>query len=191
MRYWPGSGLFAQGDTMGTDYTQIEQAQLDRGEPAAELVERYARGSSLLRASTVGLSAEQLLAYPIPEKMSVQEVVSHVSDSEQYLADRMKRTIALERPLLVGVDAWYYPEALRYAERDLELDLALVDATRAQMAADLDRLAEGAWSRVAVHTETGLVTVRQLLLHTIRHLEWHVGTIDDKREAMGLDRTAG
>ncbi len=175
---------------MGTDYAQIEDTQVDHGEPAAELVARYGRGAALVRASVAGLSPEQLLGYPVPEKMSVQEVVCHVADCEQFLADRMKRAIALERPLLVGVDGWHYPEALHYAKRDIELDLTLIDATRAQMAADLGRLAGETWSRVAVHTETGLVTLRQLLLHTIRHLEWHVGTINDKREAMGLARTA-
>ena len=176
---------------MATDYAQIEETQVDRGEPAAELVERYRRGAALLRESLDGLSTEQLHERPIAEKMSTQEVVCHVADCEQFLADRMKRCVALERPLLVGVDGWHYPEALHYAERDLELDLALVDATRAQMAADLERIDDRTWQRLAIHTETGLVNVRQLLLHTINHLEWHVGTIDDKREAMGLPRSAG
>ena len=175
---------------MATDYTQIEDTQVDRGEPAAELVDRYQRGAALLRSSLEGLTAEQLHERPIADKMSTQEVVCHTADCEQFLADRMKRCIALERPLLVGIDGWNYPEALHYAERDIELDLALVDATRAQMAADLDRVAEEVWSRVGVHTETGLVTLRQLLLHTINHLEWHLQTIDDKRIAMGLPSLA-
>lgn len=79
-----------------------------------------------------------------------------------------------------------YPEALGYSERDVELDLALVDATRNQMAADLDRLDEDAWQRSAIHSETGLVTTRGLLFHAIRHLEGHVETIQAKREAMGV-----
>jgi hypothetical protein len=91
----------------------------------------------------------------------------------------------MDRPLLVGADGWLYPEALRYAERDLALQLALVDATRAQLAADLERLTPEAWERTAVHTETGLVTLRQLLLHTVRHLEHHVRTIEEKRAALG------
>lgn len=176
---------------MQTDYGQIAATQVDHGEPATELIARYRAGSVTLRASVAELTSEQLLAYPVEGKMSAQEVVCHIADSEQYLADRMKRTIAMERPLLVGADGWTYPEALSYAKRDLELDLALVDATRAQMAADLDRIAEDTWQRSAIHTETGLVNVRQLLLHTVNHLEGHVATIDDKREAMGLARSAG
>jgi uncharacterized damage-inducible protein DinB len=168
-----------------TNHAQIAAAQLDDGIPVTELVERYRAGGALLRDAIADLTHEQLLAHPIAGKMSAQEVVCHVADCDQFLADRMKRTIAMDRPLLVGADGWLYPEALRYAERDLALQLALVDATRAQLAADLERLTPEAWERTAVHTETGLVTLRQLLLHTVRHLEHHVRTIEEKRAALG------
>jgi uncharacterized damage-inducible protein DinB len=171
---------------MTTDHAAIAGIQADDGTPAAELIERYRDGARLLRESVAGLSPEQLLSYPVPGKMSAQEVVCHVADCEQYCADRVKRTITMDHPLLMGADGWLYPEALGYADRDIELDLALVEATRAQMAADLERLEPEAWERVAVHSETGLVTTRQLLYHAIRHLEGHVETIHEKRRALGV-----
>lgn len=171
---------------MATDYAQIAATQIDDGAPVADLIERYREGPSLLGQAVSGLSADQLLAHPVPDKMSVLEVVAHVADCEQFLADRLKRIAAMDHPLLVGVDGWLYVDALSYAKRDVELDLALVLATRAQMAADLERLPTETWERVGVHTETGLVTLRQMLLHTIRHLEHHIGTIQEKREALGL-----
>ncbi len=176
---------------MSTDNTQIESAQADDDTASADLINRYRGGVALLRESLDGLSPQQLLAYPIPGKMSAQEVVCHVVDADQYLADRMKRTIATERPLLVGVESADYPVPLSYARRDIELDVALLTATRAQMAADLDRLDEDSWHRTAIHTETGMVTLRQLLLHAIRHLEGHVEAIREKRAALGIaERTS-
>ncbi|MDF1542377.1 MAG: DinB family protein [Anaerosomatales bacterium] len=171
---------------MSDQAARVAGAQVDDGRPVSELIEAYRSGPRFLRDSVAGLTREQLLARPIRGKMSTQEVVCHVADAEPYLADRMKRTIAMERPLLVGVDGWLYLEALRYHQRDIKLELALVDATRAQMAADLERLDESVWRRTAIHTETGLVTLRQLLLHTVNHLEGHVGTIEEKRRAMGV-----
>ncbi len=109
-----------------TDHAQIAAAQLDDGAPVSELIARYRAGASLLRDAIADLTRVQLLAHPVPGKMSAQEVVSHVADCDQFLADRMKRTIAMDRPLLVGADGWLYPEALHYAERDVALDLALV-----------------------------------------------------------------
>ena len=171
---------------MSTDYAQIAAGQIDDGTPVPELIARYRRGPALLDGAIEGLTQEQLLAHPIPGKMSVQEVVCHVTDCDQFLADRMKRIAAMERPLLVGADGWLYPAALGYAQRDLALDLALLAATRGQMAADLDRLPDDSWARVGIHTETGLVTLRQMLLHTIRHIEHHVTTIEEKRVALGV-----
>jgi hypothetical protein len=150
------------------------------------LIERYLAGPSLLRASLVGMTPEQRAARPIPGKRATFEVVCHIVDADQFMADRMKRTIATERPLLLGVESVDYVGPLQYDLRDLGLDLRLLDVTREQMAQDLLRLDESAWERTAVHSETGLVTLRQLLLHTIRHLEQHVSAIDEKRAAFGL-----
>lgn len=168
------------------DAAIVAKAQADDGRSAAELIVAYRRGPTLLRESIAGMTAEHLLAYPVPGKMSAKEVVCHVVDADQFLADRMKRTIATDLPLLVGVNGIAYLEALRYAERDLDLDFALIEATRAQMAEDLDRLSPDAWERTAIHTETGLVTLRSLLLHAIRHVERHADAIREKREALGL-----
>jgi len=139
-----------------------------------------------VREALVGMDEEMLRSRPIPGKMSTLEVLGHIADSEQYLADRMKRTIATDKPLLMGVDGILYLEALRYHERDADLQLHLIEVTREQMAADLDQLDDSAWIREAVHSETGLVTLRQLLLHAIRHLEGHVAAVREKRDALGL-----
>ena len=158
----------------------------DEGQAPAELLAVYRAGGALLREAVAGLDAEALAARPIAGKMSTLEVVSHVADCDQFLADRIKRAVATDNPLLLGVDGSGYVRALNYARRDLELQLALVDATRAQLAADLDLVPDDAWSRTGVHSEVGVLTVRQLLLHTIRHLEGHVATIAEKRAALGL-----
>jgi hypothetical protein len=169
------------------DRTLVERAQMDDGTATTDkLIDRYLRGAELLRDAIAGMSHEQLAARPIPGKMATYEVVCHVVDADQFMADRMKRTIATSRPLLMGVDGITYLEALHYAQRDLDLDVRLLEVTREQMAADLRRIDAAAWERDAVHSEVGLVPLRGLLLHTIRHLERHVLAIVEKRAALGL-----
>ena len=102
------------------------------------------------------------------------------------MRDRMKRTIATERPLLMGVNGILYVDALDYHNRDAELELRLLEVQREQMAADFERLPSDAWERTAIHSEVGLLTLRQLLNHAVRHLESHVETIAEKRQALGL-----
>ena len=172
---------------MGTDDRELVTKALSDDDTSAErLIARYLAGTALLRDALTGMDAGQIAARPFPSKMTTLEVIGHVVDADQFMADRMKRTIATERPLLMGVESVDYLEPLHYAERDLELGLRLLDATREQMAADLRRLPAEAWERDAVHSENGLVTLRGLLLHTIRHLERHGAAIDEKRAALGL-----
>ncbi|MFA5844848.1 MAG: DinB family protein [Coriobacteriia bacterium] len=150
----------------------------------AELVAAYRRGPEILRSAIAGLDVAALHARPIAGKMSSQEVVAHIVDSDQFMADRLKRTIATDRPLLMGVESAAYIGPLRYHDRDLELDLRLLEVTREQMAADLDRLPAEAWSRTAVHSENGTQSLREILHHAVEHLEDHVEAILEKRRAL-------
>ena len=65
---------------------------------------------------------------------------------------------------------------------DKELDLVAV--IRRQMARTLRLVAPEAWQRTAVHSETGLVTLRQLLLHATNHLRHHLRFVVEKRAAL-------
>ena len=152
----------------------------------AELLADYRRGPAILRTAIAGLDADALRARPISGKLSSLEVLCHIVDSDQFMCDRLKRAIATERPLLMGVESADYPVPLHYHERDVEIDLQLLEAQREQLAADFDRLGEDVWARVAVHSEVGLVTVADLLEHAVEHLEDHVDRIAEKREALGL-----
>ncbi len=165
--------------------TTVADAQRD--DPAltpADLISAYERGVEELRLAVAGMTVEQLRSRPVAGRWSTLEVVCHVADCEQFFADRLKRTIALDRPLLLGADGSRYPEPLRYQEHDLEEELELVAVTRRQTARTLRLVAPDAWQRTAVHSETGLVTLRQLLLHAINHLRHHLRFVAEKRVAM-------
>ena len=167
------------------DDNLIVNAQNDDGVlTAADLISAYEAGTEELRVAVEGMSREQLLSRPIAGKWSTLEVVCHVADSEQYFADRIKRTLAMNRPLLMGADGFLYPDPLRYQEHDLDEELGLVTITRRQVARTLKLMTPGSWQRTAIHSETGLVTLRQLLLHAINHLRHHLRYVAEKRAAM-------
>jgi hypothetical protein len=158
-------------------------------DPAAspvELLHRYTRGAAVLREAVAGLDGVALRARPIAGKMSSLEVVCHIVDADQFMCDRMKRTIGTERPLLMGVESVDYLERLHYHSRDPQLELRLLEIQREQMAADIGRLGDDAWGRTAVHSESGLVTLLDLFAHAVDHLESHALTIAEKRATMGV-----
>ena len=101
--------------------TTVADAQRD--DPAltaADLISAYEQGVEELRLAVAGMTVEQLRSRPVAGKWSTLEVVCHVADCEQFFADRLKRTVAMDRPLLLGADGFRYPEPLRYQEHDLE-----------------------------------------------------------------------
>lgn len=165
----------------------VEDAQRDDDTlTALDLISAYGKGVEELRLAVAGMTAEQPRSRPVAGKWSTLEVVCHIADCEQYFADRMKRTVAMDRPLLLGADGFHYPEPLRYQDHDLNQELDLVALTRRQMANTLRLVASDAWQRTAVHSETGLVTLRQLLLHAVNHLRHHLRFVAEKRAAMTI-----
>jgi uncharacterized damage-inducible protein DinB len=163
----------------------VEDAQRDDDTlTTLDLISAYEKGIEELRVAVAGLTVDQLRSRPVAGKWSTLEVVCHIADCEQFFADRIKRIVAMDRPLLLGADGFCYTEPLRYQEHDLNEELDLVDVTRRQVARTLRLVAPDAWQRTAVHSETGLVTLRQLLLHAINHLRHHLRFVAEKREAM-------
>jgi hypothetical protein len=148
------------------------------------LIDAYERGIEELRTAVAGMTTEQVLARPIPGKWSSLEVVAHVADTEIYFTDRIERTIALERPLLIGVDERPYPERLHYQGFDLEEQLALFTALRRHATRILRAQPSEAWHRVGIHSETGLVALRQLVFQAVRHVRHHLPFIAAKRAAL-------
>jgi uncharacterized damage-inducible protein DinB len=169
-----------------TQSYEVADAQRDDGSlSTADLISAYERGVADLRAAVSGMTAADPRSRPVPGRSSTLEVVCHVADCEQFFADRMKRTLAMDRPLLVGADGWRYPEPVQYHQRDLAEELNLVALTRRQMARILRLVPPEAWQRPAVHTETGLVTLCQLLLHAVNHIAHHLRFVAEKRAALG------
>src|SRR3954453_8279732 len=135
----------------------------------AELIAAYERGIDDLRAAVAGMTPEQVLGRPIPGKWSTVECVGHLADTEIFFTDRIVRTVALDRPLLMSADEKLYIERLGYQSFALDEQLALFTALRRHAARILKAQATEAWSRTAVHSQSGLLTLRQLVLQAVRH----------------------
>ncbi|OWK44477.1 DinB family protein [Fimbriiglobus ruber] len=150
----------------------------------ADLIAGFEQCADDLRAAVAGMTPEQILARPVLGKWSTLELVTHVADTDIYFTDRIERTIALDRPLLIGVDERPYPARLNYQAFDFAEELVLFTTLRRRTARILRLQPAEAWVRTAVHTETGLVTLRQLVLQATRHARHHLPFIAEKRAAL-------
>jgi uncharacterized damage-inducible protein DinB len=150
----------------------------------SELIREYAAGPKLLRDSVAEMTREELLARPVAGRWSTLEVVAHVADVEPLYADRLKRVLAENEPAILAVNPDEYAAHLAYHERDLETELALVDAVRRHMVSILSRIDPPRFERVGRHSVDGPVSARTLLERITNHLPHHVKFIREKREAL-------
>jgi uncharacterized damage-inducible protein DinB len=150
----------------------------------AAAVADYLAGVDLLKKAVAGMSDEQLRARPVEGKWSTLEVVCHLADFEPVLAERMKRIIAMPKPILWGADENDFARTFSYGERDVKEEIALIEATRRQMAKILSALPEASWQREGVHNEKGLVTLEKIVATATRHIPHHVKFIEEKRNAL-------
>ena len=148
------------------------------------MVAAYERGIDDLRSAVSGLTPEQVLARPVPGKWSTVECVGHIADAEIFFTDRIVRTVAVDHPLLMSADVTQYIERLDYQSFDLAEQLALFTALRRHAARILKAQPPEVWRRQAVHSTSGLVTLRQLVLQAIRHLRHHLLFLAEKRAAL-------
>lgn len=153
-----------------------------------ELADRYLAGAAQLRAAVAGMTREQLVARPVAGKWSTLEVVCHISDFEPILADRMKRIIALaaEVPLLLAADENLFAKELKYHDRDVEEELALVEATRKQTARIIRGLKPEQLQLTGNHNKKGLVTLEKVIQMATNHITNHLPFVAEKRKALGL-----
>jgi uncharacterized damage-inducible protein DinB len=151
----------------------------------AQLIDRYLSDATQLSNSIEGLSRDEMLAFPVPGTWSIQQIVLHLVDSDLVLADRMKRVIAEERPLLIGFDETKFASRLHYDSQDASLACEIFERSRQQMAAILKKLSPDAFERFGIHSERGKVTLAEVLLNAVSHLHHHLKFVREKRQLLG------
>jgi hypothetical protein len=148
------------------------------------LIEQYLQGVATIRGAVKGMTPEQMKARPLPEKWTTLEVIVHLSDFEPIFAERMKRIITHDRPLLMVADENLFSKDLAYEVRDAEEELTLIEMTRKQMARILKALPIEMAIKTGVHSQKGLVSLEAVLSGAVAHLNHHVKFIHEKRTAL-------
>lgn len=151
---------------------------------ASALIESYLDGPKQLRDGVAGLSSEQVKLRPIAGKWSTLEVVCHLADFETVFADRIKRVIAEKEPSLPGGDENLFAAHLAYHDRDLEGELALIEAIRNQVSAILRTLRPEDYQRRGIHSEAGPLTLETLVQRATGHITHHLKFIAEKKRAL-------
>jgi hypothetical protein len=148
----------------------------------AAIIDAYEKGAAKVRPAVAGLTPAQLKAIPVPGTWSIQQIVPHLMDSELIGANRMKKIIAMDLPLLMSYDETRFSQNLHYHEQSVEDALTILELHGRQMARILRQLPESAFSREAIHSEVGKITLGWFVERMIGHTDHHLKFIHKKRK---------
>lgn len=152
------------------------------------IIDEYERGGEKLQQAIAGMSDGEMKAMPIPGKWSTQQVVIHLADAEAAMADRIRRIVAEDKPLLVAWDENQFAARLHYDAQSVNDALQMVILTRRQLARVLRKLPDGDFDRVGQHSERGPITAAETVKFANWHLDHHLKFIAEKRAALGKNK---
>ena len=155
------------------------------------LIEQYAAAADKVAQAIRNLTPEDLQCVPDPAanvgKWSIQQVVIHLADAEAAFADRIRRLIAEDDPILYAWDENLFAQRLHYDRQSAPDAAEMIRLSRNQTARILRAIDEAALSRKGRHSERGPVTLAESLEFATTHLDHHVKFIHDKRANMGKE----
>jgi hypothetical protein len=132
-----------------------------------------------------GLNESQLNTPYRDGGWTVRQVVHHLADSHMNAYIRMKLILTEDNPPLKGYDQEKWAELADVAGVPVEESLSLLRSLHRRWARLLESIPDPAWSRTGLHSESGIMSLDDLLTTYARHGENHVRQILDLRAEKG------
>jgi uncharacterized damage-inducible protein DinB len=152
------------------------------------LIRQYDEGSERLRRALEGVTAAEWDLVPVPGQWSLRQVVCHLADAELLYAERIKRILAEDEPPLLRAEPEQFLAAMGGPQRDIEVELRLIESIRAHVGAILQSLGPEQFERRGIHSTDGPLTLRMVLERVVKHIPHHVAFIEQKRRALAAQQ---
>ena len=151
-------------------------------EKREQLIRQYAAGYDEVVQALKGFPEESLSAHPIPGKWSAREIVHHLADSESISAQRLRKLLVEEFPVIFGYDQEKFAILLRYNLRDTAPALEAFRSARASTLQLIETMTEEDWKLKGWHTEHGLYSADLWLEIYAAHAHNHAAQIRRLKE---------
>jgi len=155
----------------------------------ADLLERFRRGPELVAVAITGAAGAELDYTPTSDKWSVRQILCHLADSEIVGADRFRRVIAEDNPVIRAYDEKAWARNLDYSRRKISRALETFRRTRTENYELLKELPAEAFARTGTHSERGTLTLLDLLRTYAEHAENHGQHLKGVRDAYRTFKT--
>ena len=159
------------------------------GEPELDmLLERFRRGPEVVAAVLTGAAGGELDFRPNAGRWSIRQIVCHLADSEVVAAERIRRIIAEDKPVIQPYDQDAWAERLDYHRRRISQALETFRRMRLENYELLKGIPEELFSKRVTYPGRGTMSLREIVELYTRHAEKHAVQIRDVREAYKASR---
>ena len=152
----------------------------------SKLIAKYNDGYNEVSGALQDFPTELLTARPLPGKWTACEIIHHLADSESTSANRLRKLLVEDRPVIQGYDQDAYAARLNYNQRDVGPALDAFRAARATTAQLFEIMSDEDWQREGEHTESGRYTVESWLTIYADHAHNHAAQIRRLRSALKI-----
>lgn len=153
--------------------------------PLNELTKKYIEGAPKLRHALAGLSETEMKSYPISNTWSIKEISMHLVDTEIVYAERIRKILSENNPLILAFDQSSFSKSLFYNDLDVVLGAEILEKIRILTGGILCKLNPIDFQRTGVHNEVGKKTLSDFIESTCNHLDMHIQKIHEKRKLLG------
>lgn len=155
-----------------------------------QLISVYRQGPDRIQYALQGLGEKELLAFPVPEKWNILEIVIHTAHSEISGAMRIRQTITQSSRLYSYYDQDIWTKQLvrdaGQGVEDLNDHVLLFGLLRKTTTAIFNKATEDDWDKLGFHQEAGPMNLRQLLELYADHSERHIDQILQRRSLLDV-----
>jgi hypothetical protein len=122
-----------------------------------------------------GLSLRQLTLRPAPDKWSVQEIITHLAETEMVMCCRARWIAFEEHPTLVPFDQDKWSSGWLREKESIEEIMERFRLLRRSQMRLFRSVSGGDWDRTGLHPERGVISLKMQLEtlagHDLNHLE--------------------
>jgi hypothetical protein len=153
-------------------------------------IEVFASGGAELVKAYWGLSNTHLHARPADGSWTLHQIAIHMMDSDLIGADRMKRIACMDNPLLCGYDETAFSLLPGSDQLNAFAACDMFQKNRLMTATILRALPDSTFQRTGIHTESGKVSLAEMVDKYIDHLRHHLVFVAMKRRTLEHPQSA-
>ena len=112
--------------------------------------------------------------------MCIKEIIIHISDVEMIGYLRIRTVIAEPGQTIMRYDPDKWTKELNYITHSISQALEIVKVTRATNAKLLRLIPEEKWSNTVIHSESGEMSLYEVVEYFTNHLLHHLFKIDQR-----------